>query len=649
MKKYNEMSNKQLVSEFNEIWKTSNVSRSNINRYIKNHYFQLYDEIEKRTLILNQYKIDKKHNGKLCDISIFERIYFLDNDLDDRPLCIQCKQKHVSGFMPYKNEYSQYCSHDCQCHSSIQAKRALEKKRQIYGEDNITNSKKAYKTRIEKYGTYHPESFVEKTKATKKRNHGDENYVNVTKIKETIERHIQENPNYYYDREQKTKATKIRNGHDQNWNNREKFKETISLFSEERKEKIKEKRKQTNLENYGYEYAMQNQDIKEKTKNTCIELYGVECSLNLEKTRNAANYAIREKAWNNLMRRNIDIEPLFTKEEFIENNFTDKEWKWKCKKCGHEFFRKWKNLNVHCPKCFVLNYHSIQNEIYDYVCSICKNDVIVRDDRKTFNNKIELDIFNVTKKIAIEFNGFAWHNVDKQIYKGRLITPLYHKNKTDMCENKGIRLIHIFEDEWIENKMLCKSKLKKILCSQSIMIIDAADCYICKNVSENEKMMMLEKYTFFPTDGSSVSYSLKLRNKTVAMMTFSRTRRDRIHDWQIINYAEMNSFVIKDGFKVLMNSFCNDNYVKNISYYALRDWHIAEDVNCMDFVEIKRPRMYWIKKINRVKGICINEKNMHEFIDNIDETKSFIQNMNDNGFYRIYDSGILMFEKAIHV
>ena len=39
MKKYNEMSNKQLVSEFNEIWKTSNVSRSNINRYIKNHYF----------------------------------------------------------------------------------------------------------------------------------------------------------------------------------------------------------------------------------------------------------------------------------------------------------------------------------------------------------------------------------------------------------------------------------------------------------------------------------------------------------------------------------------------------------------------------------------------------------------------------------
>lgn len=36
-------------------------------------------------------------------------------------------------------------------------------------------------------------------------------------------------------------------------------------------------------------------------------------------------------------------------------------------------------------------------------------------------------------------------------------------NKTESCEKIGIRLIHIFEDEWIEHIDIVKSKLKHIL------------------------------------------------------------------------------------------------------------------------------------------------------------------------------------------
>ena len=85
--------------------------------------------------------------------------------------------------MPYKNEYSQYCSQNCQKHSSIQAYRGIETRKKKYGENNCNNFKKAHLTRVLKYGSHHPKDFPEKVKNTKKKNHGNENYTNVEKIK----------------------------------------------------------------------------------------------------------------------------------------------------------------------------------------------------------------------------------------------------------------------------------------------------------------------------------------------------------------------------------------------------------------------------------------------------------------------------------
>ena len=50
--------------------------------------------------------------------------------------------------------------------------------------------------------------------------------------------------------------------------------------------KFKEKQKQTCLEKYGVEYASQNKQFKEHVKQTCLEKYGVTCSLYGEKAKN---------------------------------------------------------------------------------------------------------------------------------------------------------------------------------------------------------------------------------------------------------------------------------------------------------------------------------------------------------------------------
>ena len=80
-----------------------------------------------------------------------------------------------------------------------------------------------------------------------------------------------------------------------------------------------------------------------------------------------------------------------------------------------------------------------QIELQEYIKSIYKGEIII--NTKKIITPYELDIYIPEKQLAIEFNGNYYHttnNIDKKA----------HYNKSKLCEEKGIRLIHIFEYEW---------------------------------------------------------------------------------------------------------------------------------------------------------------------------------------------------------
>lgn len=646
-----ELSNEELVKLFYEFKEKSKVSISNLNRYLKNHFQDLYNEIERRTIKLNQYKKIPNGKTKMQDISIFERIYCLIHNLDDRPLCKYCKIKRVAGFNKQLNTYGDYCSQTCQRKSPECIAKQLKSKEQKYGKDNITNAKKACQTRIEKYGSHHPTNFSDKVKTTKLKNYGNENFVNVEKQKQTVAKHIAENPNYYFDREQKTKQTKVANGHNPNWNNRKKFKETLSTFTNERKNEIIEKRKQTCLDTYGVEYATQSLEVQQRAKQKCLKKYGVISTLTLSYTRNLMYYTLRTKAWSIFEKNNYDVVPLITKDEFIHNLDLDLRvdlLTWQCKTCGHIFQHTWANWARKCPKCFPQNYRGLQNEVADYVKSICDDNFIIRLDCKNVLSKYrQLDIFVKDLNIAIEFNGCFWHNSDKGAYGNEPTPMMYHYDKSTECEQLGIQLIHIFEDEWLSNKKLCKAKLRKILMPNTVKHIDGQCCSIVTDIDKNLARAFLNKYSFYGNDKSSIQYCLTFNGYLVAMMTFSKTRNNKQYDWQILNYLEINSHIVDDGFKILIQKFKNDHIDSTVCFYASRDWENVNAFNgIMDLVSIKKPRVFWTISDIRIKGhdmtkslaksLCISNP--------YDDTKSMSQNLNANNIYRIYDSGTLVFK-----
>ena len=147
--------------------------------------------------------------------------------------------------------------------------------------------------------------------------------------------------------------------------------------------------------------------------------------------------------------------PLFAKNDYDGIHYYDKKYRWKCIKCGNEFED---HIYSHIPRC--LNCYPIiggtsrgEQELIEF-CKQYYPNLIAHD--KTLIKPYELDIVIPELKITLEFNGKYWHSIDKRTIQD------YHLMKTEMCENLGYRLIHIFEDEWNKDKEEIKFKLNSI-------------------------------------------------------------------------------------------------------------------------------------------------------------------------------------------
>lgn len=97
-----------------------------------------------------------------------------------------------------------------------------------------------------------------------------------------------------------------------------------------------------------------------------------------------------------------------------------------------ELFNNWKN-----------GQSLLELQVIDCIKSIYKGQIIYND--KTIISPKELDVYLPERELAFEINGNYRHSKE---FKDKF----YHINKTNLCKDKNIKLVHIFEFEWQENK-----------------------------------------------------------------------------------------------------------------------------------------------------------------------------------------------------
>jgi len=231
-----------------------------------------------------------------------------------------------------------------------------------------------------------------------------------------------------------------------------------------------EKQKKTMINRYGAEYALQNKQILEKTIKTKQNKYSNLNNYEKIKSTNLIKYGVdnpwkskqiieelRLKTLSDFYKNLITsdrlknlVTPLFSIEEY--RGVYKNKYLWQCNHCEHKFISRIDNCAVpRCPICFP-KYglaSKLEKEVADYVKSL---ELRVEENNRTLISPLELDIYIKEYNLAIEFNGTYWHS-------SRVKSRWYHQMKVDKCDRLGIRLLPIYEWEWVNNRQLCIDKI----------------------------------------------------------------------------------------------------------------------------------------------------------------------------------------------
>lgn len=212
----------------------------------------------------------------------------------------------------------------------------------------------------------------------------------------------------------------------------------------------------------------------------------------------------------------------------------------------------------------------------------------------------ELDIYLPGKKLAIEFDGLFWHSDANDI-----ITKAYHVGKTEACDEKGIRLIHVFEDEWIEKRRIVESRLKNLLGVYDKTVF-ARKCEI-KDVTLREAELFQNSSHIQGTVRSKARLGLYFENELIALMTFGKCRFDKKHEWEMLRFCCKLGYHIPGAAGKLLKHFEKTYRPKSLVSYADRRWSTGNLYKALGFMFVRNSSPnYWyvsntMKRYSRIE------------------------------------------------
>jgi len=331
--------------------------------------------------------------------------------------------------------------------------------------------------------------------------------------------------------------------------------------------------------------------------------------------------------------------------------------KHKCNICGYGSDGSWLKVPIKntahgagCPKCSKITTRSrAEKEILKLLKENYAG-TIRHKDTSVLNGQ-ELDIYLPELKLAFEIDGLYWHS---EGYKGKA----YHLNKTEECYKAGVRLIHIFDDEWYQKKDIVSSKILNIVgCNKSARIYARA-CSI-QDVPAKEKNAFLNSYHIQGEDKAAISKGLYYNGDLVAVMTMAKLRKSLGNKSSKDGVYELSRFAtcghVVGGFSRLFTAILREHPdIHRVSTFADLRWSDRDNnvylKNGFSLNHISPPNYWYFNKnasaysarryhrYNFRKGV-LQEKFPKEYDPSLTE----FEIMDKTAYRRIWDCGNLVY------
>jgi len=493
--------------------------------------------------------------------------------------------------------------------SNLKVKESNIKK---YGVENVmqldSNKIKSKKSNLERWGTENPndlEIIKDKVRKTNIERYGISCYLKTEEFKlkskiSNLERWGTDNPNELEIIKNKIKGTSLNK-----WG--------VDNYTQTEEYKIRSK--ETNLEKWGVNNYAQTDEYKEKTKKTNLEKWGFEVTSHSEEYRKI-NYKIAKHP--NYLKYHID--------EKMSEFKCDCEQDHTFKINIDNFHHRITYMNPLCTVCYpISDSRSIkEEELFKLIKSVYVGEII-----QSYRDGFEIDIYLPELKLGFEFNGLRWHS---NVYREND----YHLKKTNYFSERGIRIIHIWEDDFDNKRNIVDSQIKNIL-NKTENKIFARKCMVIEMTSVND---FLEKNHIQGGVRSVIKLGLYHNSELISVMTFDQFegRKKMCKDgWNLNRFCSKLNTTVIGGASKLLQYFINKYNPSRIISYADKDWSIGSLYQSLKFVKISESKPDYKYVIG---GKRTHKSNFRKSVTKISESKLDIP--------RVYDCGKIKYEKKFH-
>ena len=296
----------------------------------------------------------------------------------------------------------------------------------------------------------------------------------------------------------------------------------------------------------------------------------------------------------------------------------------------HEFDTCWNywQRGHRCPVCFPAQSKSEKEIIHLY-----ENLGLIERDRFILKPK-ELDIYFPTQKVAIEYCGLYWHSDAL-----KRITPKYHRDKLDKCNKQDIHLLTIFDDEWLNHKDICISRINSALGIVQNKIF-ARKC-LARQILNKEAREFLARTHLQGAGSCKIAYGLFYNNKLVQVMTFgSPARAHTAKGRRVLEMkrlaGELNTIIVGGASKLfkLGLQYAKDNNYEIVKSYCDLRWGTGNLYAKLGFTKTYETEYtpHYTDGIKRFRNQILAQNKQKTGV-----TEEEIANK--KGLYKIYDCG----------
>ena len=448
------------------------------------------------------------------------------------------------------------------------------------------------------------------------------------------------------------------------------IKNTLEAKTEEQWEKIYDKRKKTVLERYSVENISQKGENREKKRHNCYwkttesreKLKKVNWNKIREKINktNLTKYGHTAPSKNKIVSEKISntkkikfyedferfshiVVPLFQISEYEGGK--QKPYQWKCSICGKIFTDY--IIDGKLPRCLECN-PKIKSNLETMIVNFLKeNNIEYKQNDRTVIKPLEVDFLIPKFNLAIEVNGLYWHSELSGVKNKK-----YHLEKHEKCLKAGITLIQIFEDELLFNSDIVFSKLSQVFGLINAKVY-ARNCVV-RPVDFDTKKQFLEKNHLQGNDVSSLYLGLYNNGRLFSVMTFSKNRKSHnskniLNHWELSRFCSLKNFIIVGGASKLLKYFETQYNPQKIITYADRRWSKGSLYQTLGFTftHFSKPSYWYFKYgyFDRVHRFNFKKNTLHSKLKIFDPLLTEWENMQINGYDRIWDCGTFVFEK----